>query len=241
MNSEILPGSIDGKLSRMDIKLAVDNRLINIEMQIGNESDFNDRAMYLWAKLFTGELKRGDEYGELKQSICINIINFNMFDCPEFHSHFTVMEKNRHEVLTDKCSIIFFELKKISKNANKNNRKELWLQLINAESKEELDMLAQTGVEPIQKAVYTLYQMSEDEKIQEMAHQREISLHDEATRMGSARREGRAEGRTEGRAEGRTEGILNVARNALQRKMPIADIADITGLPLKEIERLQQQ
>jgi len=160
-----------------------------------------------------------------------------MFDCPEFHSHFTVMEKNRHEVLTDKCSIIFFELKKISKNANKNNRKELWLQLINAESKEELDMLAQTGVEPIQKAVYTLYQMSEDEKIQELAHQREISLHDEATRMGSARREGLVEGR----AEGRREGMIKVAREMLEDNMPIPQIAKYSGLTLKEIENLQLQ
>ena len=162
---------------------------------------------------------------ELKQSICINIINFNMFDCPEFHSHFTVMEKNRHEVLTDKCSIIFFELKKISKNANKNNRKELWLQLINAESKEELDMLAQTGVEPIQKAVYTLYQMSEDEKIQEMAHQREISLHDEATRIGGALRRAKEE----------------IARNLLKRGRPIEEITEDTGLTRSEIERLQLQ
>ena len=86
-------------------------------------------------------------------------------------------------------------------------------------------MLAQTGVEPIQKAVYTLYQMSEDEKIQEMAHQREISLHDEATRMGSARREGRAD----------------VVREMLKDNMPIPQIAKYSGLTLKEIESLQLQ
>ena len=63
-----------------------------------------------------------------------------MFDCPEYHSHFAVMEMNRHELLTDKCGIHFFELKKIGKKADKENRKELWLQLINAETKEEFDM-----------------------------------------------------------------------------------------------------
>jgi len=68
---------------------------------------------------------------------------------------------------------------------------ELWLQLINAETKEELDMLAQTGVAPIQKAVYVIHQMSEDEKIQEMARMREKALLDEATAMSGARREER--------------------------------------------------
>ena len=79
--------------------------------------------------MYSGELKSGDEYGELKQSIFINIINFNMFDCPECHSLFRIMETTRHEVLSEKCAIHFFELKKV----NKDNRMELWLQLINAE------------------------------------------------------------------------------------------------------------
>ncbi|MDR0196640.1 MAG: Rpn family recombination-promoting nuclease/putative transposase, partial [Oscillospiraceae bacterium] len=89
-NPELLPGTVDGKLSRMDIKMRVDDRVINAEMQISYETDYRDRALFLWSKLFAGELKSGDEYEELKQSVCINIINFNMFDCPEFHSNFTV-------------------------------------------------------------------------------------------------------------------------------------------------------
>jgi predicted transposase/invertase (TIGR01784 family) len=188
LNPELLPPTIEGKLSRMDIRMQVDNRVINIEMQIGNEDDYRDRALYLWAMLFSGELKRGDEYGELKQSICINVLDFKMFDCPEFHSHFTVMEKNRGEVLSDKCAIHFFELKKIGKKANKENRKELWLQLINAETKEDFDMLEQTGVAPIQKAVYVLHQMSEDEKTRELAWQRHISLLDYNSSVKAAER-----------------------------------------------------
>jgi len=222
-NPELLPNTIDGKLSRMDIKMQVDYRVINIEMQINNEPDYSDRALYLWAMLYAGEIKRGNEYDELKQSICINVINFNMFDCSEYHSHFTVMEKNRHEILTDKCGIHFFELKKIGKQANKENRKELWLQLINAETKEEFDMLAQTGVAPIQKAVYVLHQMSEDEKIKELAWQRKIAEHDEASRMKGAERRGRIE----------------IARKMLKRGRPIDEIIEDTGLSIEEIERIK--
>lgn len=180
-NSEILPETITGKFSRLDLKMQVDDKLVNVEMQIKNEPDFNDRVLYYWSKLYSGDLKSGDEYGDLKQSISINIINFNMFECPEFHSCFKVPEVNRHELLTDKCAIHFFELKKINKKINKNNRMELWLQLINAESEEELEMLRQTNVPEIQKAVMVIHQMSEDEKIQELARLREKALHDEAS------------------------------------------------------------
>jgi predicted transposase/invertase (TIGR01784 family) len=113
-----------------------------------------------------------------------------MFGCREFHSHFAVMERNRHEVLTEKCAIHFFELTKIGKEINPSNRLELWLQFINAETKEEMKMLEKTGDAPIQKAVYVIHQMSEDERLQELARQREKALHDYASGMGAARREG---------------------------------------------------
>lgn len=196
LNSDLLPETAEGKFSRMDLKLLVDNRLINVEMQISAKSDFKDRVLYYWSKMYSGELKSGEEYGELKQSISINIINFNMFDCKEFHSHFKLLEANRHETLTDKCSIHFFELKKINKNINENNRMELWLQLINAESEEELAMLQETNVPIIQKAVMVIHKMSADEKMQEIARMREKALHDEASALKGARDEGRADERS---------------------------------------------
>ena len=226
-NSEILPDSISGKFVRMDLNMEVDNQLINVEMQYGTDSHYKDRTLFYWAKLYGGELQSGEDYSKLKQSICINIVNFPVFDCPEFHSYFTVMEKNRHEQLTDKCAIHFFELTKISKKANKDDMTELWLQLINAETEEELEMLSQTGVAPIQKAVYVLHKMSEDEKVQEMARIREKALHDEVSAMSGARREGRAEGYAE------------VARRLLKRNRPIDEIMEDTGLSRDEIRRLQ--
>ncbi len=54
--------------------------------------------------------------------------------------------------------------------------------------------------------------------------------------------EGRAEGLTEGLAEGRAEGMLtasqNIARKMLARGMSVTEIAEFTGLSVKEIEAL---
>ena len=119
------------------------------------------------------------------------------------------------EQLTDKCAIHFFELKKINKQVNKNNRMELWLQLINAESEEELDMLQQTEVQPIQKAVMIIHQMSDDEKIQELARLREKALHDEASALSTARKEGRAEGLAVGRDEREKELVKSMRENGI--------------------------
>jgi predicted transposase/invertase (TIGR01784 family) len=58
--------------------------------------------------------------------------------------------------------------------------------------------------------------------------------------------EGREEGREEGRAEGRAEGLaegeekkaISIAKNMKKKKMSTADISDVTGLTVEEIEKL---
>ncbi len=51
-----------------------------------------------------------------------------------------------------------FKLTKVNNNVDSSNRKRLWLQLINAEAQEEFNVLNQTGVPEIQKAVgYTVW------------------------------------------------------------------------------------
>lgn len=57
----------------------------------------------------------------------------------------------------------------------------------------ELDMLRQTDIPEIKKAVTVIHKMSADEKMRELAYMREKALHDEATALGHARREGKAE------------------------------------------------
>lgn len=193
-NPEMPPETLSGKFSRLDLNMRIDNRLVNVEIQVKNDADYRDRTLFYWAKLYSSELKSGEEYGELKQTIAINIINFNMFDCEEYHSSFSVMEDTRHEVFSDKFKLHFFELKKIGRTPNPNNSRELWLQFINADSEEDFEMINQTNVPIMQKAVKVIYNMSEDTRIREAARLREKSLHDEASALGGARREGIAEG-----------------------------------------------
>ncbi len=52
--------------------------------------------------------------------------------------------------------------------------------------------------------------------------------------------EGRLEGKREGRLEGKREGKIKIARNMLQRGMNFEDIAQITGLEKKKVQRLKE-
>jgi len=220
LNSEIMPENIIEKYSRMDIKMTVDgNRLINVEMQIKDEGDYKDRSMYYLSKLYGNQLKSGDGYGKLNQCISINVLNFILFDeWTDFHSSFRMREDKHNSVLTDNFIAHYFELKKIGKNFDKNNKQELWLRLINAETEDELDMLQQTGVKQIQDAVVVLHKMSADEKTRELAEMREKALHIEATEKAHARAEGEAVGLKKGEKRKEAEMISKMRKSGLSEE-----------------------
>ncbi len=57
-------------------------------------------------------------------------------------------------------------------------------------SQEELDMLQETNVPAIQRGVFIIRELSEDEQVRERARRREIALRDEQSALGNARRSG---------------------------------------------------
>lgn len=201
-NPELAPEEIDGKFSRLDLNLNVDDKLVNVEIQVNNDPNYRDRAMFYWSKLFSSELEKGENYSELKQTITINILDFILFpERKDYHAEAVTVFKDTKEPFYDKFHIHFFELRKLGKKFNSENRREMWLQFIKADSKEEFDMLAGMGDPAMKKAVNIIYDMSDNAKLREMARIREKALHDEASQMKAARDEGIAEGMEKGRAE----------------------------------------
>ena len=233
-NPEMPPESIESKFCRLDLNLKLKTRLINIEIQVNSESDYRDRTLFYWAKLYTSELKSGEPYGNLKQAIAINILNFNMFESLDYHTEVVAAIKGTNEIFSDKFSIHFFELRKVGKKVNPNNRRELWIQFINADSEEEFKMLAETKVPTIEKAVKVILDMSEDTKIREMARQREKMLHDEASLIQGAKNEGIAIGEARGIEQNTLKSILT-----LMDSLNITDEKAMDILKLTEEEKLK--
>lgn len=201
INSELTPELLTDKFVRLDLTVLIDGAKIDIEMQCLGSKFYADRTLYYWAKLFSKDLKAGASYDTLSTTISINILNFNMFDCEEYHSTFKLMEQNRHEILTDKCRLDFLELKKAKHhNSNQIRRLEKWMRFLNVETETEADMIR--TIDPImEQAILKLRTMSSNDTFRHLADIREAQLHDEASYLSEARAEGRAEGRAQGRAD----------------------------------------
>lgn len=210
-NAEMPSDYSDGKLVRLDLNVRLKKEyteeLINVEMQVNSQSYFSQRTLFYWAKLYTSELKSGETYDKLKKTICINILDFNITDKKDYHTELIIADKDTKEQFCDYLSIHFFELRKIAEKIDTGDRKSLWMHLIKANTEEELNMINNTKIPAMEKAVQVIFDMSADTVLRERARIREKALHDEASNMKEAREKGRKEGLKEGRKEGRKEGL----------------------------------
>ena len=191
LNPEIPVEYADLKASRLDIRAVTEGEQVNLEMQVEDIDYYTERSLVYQSKMVCDDVKKGSEYGELKMTISVNILKFNLFDSDSFFSRFLPIEETRREVLSKKWQIIFLELNKI--NIKERNEKEQWLGLLKA-GKEEVEMLRTSANEYIRECADKIISVNSDQKLRIQAELREKARMDENTRISSALRKGRAEG-----------------------------------------------
>ena len=229
-NVELPVEYVNQKFSRLDVKLTVDDKIIDIEIQIWHDTDYAARSLFYWSKLYSDQLKAGQEYNELKKTICINILGYDLFACKEYASHFQVLESSRYELLTDKFGIYFFELQKVA-SAAKSKRIEDWLNVINAETEDELMAIQEKSqISEVREVAATVRELSADEKVRQEAFYREKQLRDQASALKAAEAIGMQKGRIIERCA--------TIRNMLQRGKSVEEISDALGLSIPEINEL---
>ena len=115
-NPFILSDHITGKESILDIKVRLSSgQLVDLEMQVTHLSHFINRALFYTGKLITSSLDKGQNYGKMKPTIVISIIDGILFpNRSSAHSQYTFHERADKEELTDLSQIHFLELKKIN-------------------------------------------------------------------------------------------------------------------------------
>jgi len=117
--------------------MSVNYVLINIEIQVADEGTYRERSLYNWSKMFLSSLGTGEKYKDTLKVITINILDFILFDdTKELHSEYRTLEVTINMLLTDKMSIHFFELPKLSEieNLDLKDEKQFWLVFFNAEA-----------------------------------------------------------------------------------------------------------
>ena len=226
-NPEMPPESLGDKFCRLDINMTVNNQRVDLEVQVNNEGDYQERTLFHWAREYSTSLPAGKGYSMLPRTIVISIINFPLFDCAEYHSEFQPLEVTRHTPLSDKMALHFFELPKIPADISTNSMLLLWLSLFKAETEEELTKIGALEVPVMNQAIDAYYSITASSEFREMERLRAKARHDEAQALHNAE------------DRGIQKGIAEVAQNLLKRNRPIDEIMEDTVLTVEEIGNLR--
>ena len=220
----------------LDVRVELnDDRMVNIELQIKMLACWDKRSLFYLAKMFTEELLVGEQYHRLKKCICINLLDFNLDEDPEYHRIYRLRNEKGQEY-SDLFEMHVIELGKQLKGTEPVDE---WIRLMNVRTEEELEMISaknpglleavkEVKVMSLRKGLRALYE----------AHLREIR--DRNARDAFVREEGRAEGKEEGRAEGKAEGKaegMEVGK-AVGKADAVLQLLNVKGAVPKELEQV---
>ena len=249
------------KLSILDIKaMGANGKLFNIEMQISDEADYDKRALYYWAKLYTEQLESGADYSLLSKAIGIHILNFtSILNNKKYHNVFSITEKESGEPYFNNLELHTIELKKFSPNSEQltdlvvkiNNALDIWATFLSRHDLLNNENLPEKLYDVnLKKALAVLEVMSFNTEEREFYEDHLKWLRIETNSLKKAEQKGREKGMKEGLQKGMQQGIekgLQQGREEEKKQIAIQMINDnlstdsvskLTGLSAAIIEGL---
>ena len=179
------------------------------------------RIVFYNSKLITEQIGSGDQYDKIQKAITIVITGENFIpDSGRYFHRFTYSDLDAGIEFSDLKELYTLELEKLPPEPDGTGRYD-WAKFIDAETEEELDMVAQRNPQ-IKRAAVKLRELSADEKARDMFERREKGRRDYQARVDGAVKGAKSE----------------IAINLLKMNMPIEQIAAGTGLSLDEVEML---
>lgn len=228
----------DEKLGVLDIIAKLDeNEICNIELQIVDKKNIIERILYYWSRLYSRQIKSGEDYKILQKAIVILITDFKIENLEEldYHSRWKIMEDKQGKkiILTQKLEIDIIELPKIIGKEKEQDNLLDWLYFLeNPKSERVTEKMKEN--ENLKEAVKKLDNLSEDERMQRIADLRQKAIMDEK----AIYEKGLEVGIEKGIMEGSRKEKIEIAKKMLELKIDKETIAKATGLTEQEIEKI---
>ena len=256
-DKELFREKPEDKLGILDLELDInDSEKVDVEIQLVDRSNIQERLLFYFSKLYYNEVKKGDDYKKAKRVVMVAILDYDLDltkEIKRMETKWKLREENEKDlVLTDKIEIAIIELSKVRAEyeKNKQNKKAQWALFINDPNTREVEEIMKEN-EDIEEAVVTVHKMTEDEKMRRLADLREKAIMDEKAIRRKGYEDGRDAGYEDGMAKGMAKGIEEEKKKNLQKMKDIAinlkqmnmtnkQICDILKIDKDELEKLLQ-
>ena len=170
-----LGDTIDNKTFVLDINVILNqHHIINLEMQVVNLNNWQDRSLSYLARN-CDHLKKGEDYKLTHPVIQIGLLDYTLFpEHPEFYSTYQFLNVKNYTLYSDKWRISVLDLSRIDLATEEDRQYQLdyWAALFKAKTWEELQMLAQDN-NYFKEAAETVYQLTQEEQIRQQCLARE--------------------------------------------------------------------
>lgn len=224
----------DDKYGVLDVRVKLkDDTQIDFEMQVVYFEYWENRTLFYLSKMYTDQIKEGDDYDVLKKCIQVSIFDHVYFkDDDRCYRRITFRDDQMKKEYTDLMEIHILELPKMPKEQKNETELMKWMRFLGGKKREDFKKMAEKNPE-MQEAYDMLDKMSADEKArleyearQKLIRDRNMILKTAQHRFETGLREGRETGLREGRAEGQSRiNQLNVKLAELQRTEDILKAA----------------
>ena len=168
LNPEVIGSSYYDKRTIVDLIVKLeDGTKIGIEMNTNVNKYLIDRNIFYMFKIMSSDMKKGSLYSELNKHIQINI------DCEGKHikpiERYSLMEKEKHKILTDKIEIVrvnlpYYVEKCYNEDINELDYKDKFIGIIGIENKNLLKSLTE-GDKNMEDIASKVEDFSSDEEI----------------------------------------------------------------------------
>ena len=240
---------IDGlKETVLDVKaIDVNEREFIVEMQVEGNEMFSKRALYYAAKSYVGQIKKSENYSNLKPVYFVGILDFNLFDGENYITrHIIINQQSGAQDLQD-IELNFIELKKFNKeDVELTSVMDKWIYFI--KNAEDLKIVPAVMTEPeIKEAFETADQHNWSANDMEVYDYWSAKKGDEICQLITAENKGIKKGIEQGIEQGIKKGIekgenrkaVNAAINCIKQGLDVETTSEITGLTIQEIEKLK--
>lgn len=233
----------------LDVELE-DGEFVNIEMQLKNYRNIEQRTTFYASKKIVEQLGPGMNYENMKKVIVIAILDYSFLDIPEYVTETVRVARNhKNYEINNNVSYYYIELNKF-RNQSPDMKEPLnqWLAFLDMERGELLEM-AKKENEKIEKAMKTYDVLTGDDEVKRLAEIRLMSELEEQSALATARHrgtkegleQGKKEGLEQGKKEGLEQGKIEVAQELLKLGTSVEEIMQITKLPKDKIMQIKER
>ncbi|MBT3473065.1 MAG: Rpn family recombination-promoting nuclease/putative transposase [Gammaproteobacteria bacterium] len=206
-----------------------------VEMQVERDIHFAKRSLYYTSKSYVNQIKKAEDYPQLKKVYFIGILDFAIFEAESYISRHLILDQETLKQEVKDFEFNFIELKKFKLGLEAcNTIAKKWIYFI--QNAENFDLI------PKEYANLEAFTIAfESAKIYNWS-QKELDVYDYVSMQEGKRlseiETARIDGEIKGKIKGKIEGKIEAAKLLKSEGVELAIISKTTGLSLGEIELL---